>query len=436
MKTSKNPKVLNYIIRNVLDPIFSRLEKLKEKEKEERDFLNISEKKANDNIKAIYEGIGKYTKNDETTRHMIEGNNEILSSLIRSKLYNPNLMDDEGSGGAIVPDTPLITDKSLNCLSYGYIKDGVGILLGGIINKGLAVGPEENTQGNYEFYNPLNNKFPSFSPNSILKTTQSTALVATNNGLIDIDLALNTYIARTTSYGLNTNLVTRIVSVANTNAEKIGYVAGTSKGISFSPTGIRWLNIDKKFTRNVICFHRTQKINESLKEVFIGTTRGIYYFNINEYVSKPEDYKIAYMSGIAEILPSYYINSLAYDTVYDKFYIATDSGILLIYNFSSYIQAGDFSLIPPTFEIFDALHGLSSTMCFDVVVMPNHKVFIATANGLTITSDFKAFSYITKKASSSDIVGLNSYMCSKLERKNNNALTVIHPVGFTEGIYT
>jgi hypothetical protein len=434
MKSSKNPKVLNYIIRNMLDPILQRLELLKQKEADYREFLRLMAKQADENNDAIFEYIEKYATEEERIRHLIESDKALLTSMIRAKLYNPNLMDEEEGAGQIVPDTPLLADKALTTMAYGFIKEGASVLLAGVTNKGIALGQDENLAGEYAFFNPFNNAFPSFYPNEILKTSQSSALIATNNGLIDFDIALHTYLARTTSYGLNANIVKRLAPVANAAQEKIGYLAGTSKGLSFSPTGIRWLTVDKSFTRDITAFNSTQKRDDLLKSVFIGTARGLYYFNAASYLAHPDTYEIAFLEGITESLPSYYINGIAYDAVYDTLYVATDSGVGVVKAIGSYLEAGDFSMLPPEVNTYNRLNGLSSTLCFDICVMPNHKVLIATANGLTITTDFSSFSYITKHLQGSTEPGLKSYMCNKIIRKNNSAVTILHPIGFTDGI--
>jgi hypothetical protein len=435
MKSSKNPKVLNYIIRNMLDPILQRLESLKIKEEDYSQFLRLIEKQADENNQAILSSIEKYLNEEKDIRHLIDSNNSLLTGMIRAKLYNPNIMDEEGTIGHIVPDTPLLSDKSLTTVAYGFIKDGVSILLAGAVNKGIITGHDENLVGEYDFYNPFNNKFPSFYPNEILKTSKSSALIATNNGLVDFDIALNTYRVRTSSYGLNTNIVKCLAPLANMVNEKIGYLAGTSKGVSFSPTGIRWLNVDKSFTREVTVFNSTQKRDDLLKSVFIGTARGLYYFNAASYIANPDTYKISFLEGITESLPSYYINGISYDAVYDTLYVATDSGVGVIKSVSGYLEAGDFTAAPPLVNTYNRLNGLSSSLCFDICVMPNHKVFICTANGLTVTSDFNAFTYVTKHLQETTEPGLNSYMCSRIIRKNNSAVTVLHPIGFTEGLY-
>jgi ligand-binding sensor domain-containing protein len=436
MKSSKNPKVLNYIIRNTLDPVFQRLEALKIKEAEYRAFLAGAERQADAGMKSVYENLEKYRGQDEAVRHLLESSNALLTDMIRARLYNPNIMDEEGSGGQAAADTLLLSDKSLASLCYGFVKEGAGILLAGIINKGIAAGNGENASGEYEFLNPFNNGFPSFYPNDILKLSQTSAFIATNNGLVEFDIAAGSYRVRTTSHGLNSNVVKRILPLSGSPGERTGYLAGTDRGICFSPNGVRWVNVDKKFARIVTSFHSTQKLNENYNKIFIGTNRGLYYFDASSYIENPDgEGQVKCLNGISEILPGYYINSVAYNTEKDILYIVTDGGTAVIKEPAPYAGEGNLDGSPARYELFDSRNGLSGTMCSDIALMPNHKAFIATANGVTVTSDFTAFSYVTKKVPGSQNLGLNSYMCCKLVRKNNSVLTVIHPVGFTEGLY-
>jgi hypothetical protein len=433
MKSSKNPKVLNYIVRNALNPILKKIEQLKQKEVEHDGFIDNAYKKANENRNSITEKEAEYIGHENTTRELVVENNEKLSYLIKTKLYDPNLKntDDDDSGNPIIPDN-YIKNKAIASLSYGFVKSNVSYILAGIINHGIAIERETEIQNEFEFINPNNNKFPSFYPNDILKLSTGSAFIATNNGLVEYDLGTQKYFLRTTSYGLNANMVKRIIPVFNKIGEKSGYIAGTSKGISFSPNGARWINVDKSFINTITNFHVTEHLNTVYDKIFIGTIRGIYFIDIARFI-EDDSLKVIYLEGITDVSPSNYINSIALDSTNDRLYIATDNGILLVNDITSYIAKKDYKAHPASYKTFNSHDGLSSTLCHDITIMPSLKLCIATANGITITTDFKQFSYITKKT---DLVttGLESYMCSRIIRKTGNAITILHPIGFTEGL--
>jgi hypothetical protein len=432
MKSSKNPKVLNYIVKNALNPILKKIEQLKQKEIEHDDFIENAYNHMKENKDSVNLKEDDYALHENMIRELIVGNNERLSYLIHTKLYDPNLIKEEGDTGESDALDKLIMGKAITSLAYGFVKSSVSYVLAGIINHGLGIGKEAEIQNDFEFINPSNDTFPSFYPNDILKLSTGSALIATNNGLVEYDLMTGKYYLRTTSFGLNKNVVTRIIPIFNGVGEKSGYIAGTSKGISFSPTSARWVNIDKSFTRAITNFHTSEHLNTVYDKVFIATTHGVYFINIARFI-EDDSVGVIFLKGITEISPATYINSIAYDATHDKLYIATDSGILLVNDISVYLQEENYEDIPSSYEIFNSRSGLSSTLCYDIAIMPSFKICIATANGITITSDFNNFSYITKKKGSSNS-GLESYMCTRIIKKAGNAITVLHPLGFSEAL--
>jgi hypothetical protein len=434
MKSSKNPKVLNYVIKNILDPIFRLLEQLKGKEWDAKEFIRKSTKEADDNNEVVNRAIAEYEERDRILRQRVTDARNRLSDMIRKSLYNPNIPDgEEGVGGETIPNTPSLLDKPLTDIEFGFIKDGNTVLLAGVIGRGLALGRDNNISDDFTFSNPSNTEFPSFHLNDILKLSTTYALIGSNHGLIEYDIGTMKSLVRTTSHGLNTNTVKVLVPVVNSHNEQAGFVAGTSKGICFSPNGARWLNVEPAFTNVVTCFHSSQSLDKKTPFVFIGTTRGLYYFDVSSYVDDINK-KVIPLKGIVNIAPSNYINAIAYNSVKDILYVATDNGILLVNDIASYINAKKFDEAPSSFKIYGSNQGLSSTMCSDLALMPNQKLVIATANGLTVTSDFINFSYITKENPELNYQGVKSYMCEKLIRRNAASITVLHPVGLTEGI--
>lgn len=418
----------------MLDPIFYLLDKLIVKEKETDDYIEEVTAIENTQNEKVNSDVDLYGENEKLIEQTIDNDKVLITDMIRRNLLNPNQMSDEGGEeGEIADETLLITDKLLTDMGYGFVKDGRDIVLAGVTNYGLALGDLSNVNGNYTFLNPKEQMaFPSYKINNILKLSTNFAFISTNNGLIEYDIASGHYIMRTMSYGLNTNQVKKTIPLFKLNTDiPIGYLAGTSKGISFSPTGTRWLNVDESFNDTITCFHSTQKLDEKYSGVFVGTNKGIYFFNSDTYIAN-ERITVELLNGIMQILPSNYINSIAYNTSTDKLYIATNNGITVIDDILEGYLKGNIA-DSPSYNTFNANHGLSSTLCFDIVIMPSQKLVIATSNGLTITSDFNSFSYIIKKSHDNSL-GLESYMCNKLIRKNATSITVLHPIGLTEGI--
>jgi hypothetical protein len=432
MRTSKNPKILNYVIKNVLDPVFHLLDMLLAREKEASQYIEEATSIENTQNEKVNSDVGKYSDKEKLLDDTIGNNRSSITDMIRRNLYNPNIAREEGDGGEgeASIETLLIKDKIITDVCYGFVKEGESVLLAGATNYGLAIGQDTNISLEYSFLNPKSAiKFPSYSVNSILKISTDYAFISTHNGIAEYDISKGEYKARTISHGLNANYVKKIIPIKGG-----GYLAGTSKGISFSPKGVRWVNVDEDFKDKVTCFHVSAKLEEEYTKVFIGTNKGIYYFDssiftINEH-GNTEFSKVIRLDGVLNVLPSNYINGIAYNEEEDAVYIATDGGITLVKGILDWIENRGI----PQYETYNANHGLSSTLCYDIAIMPNKKIVIATANGITLTSDFESFSYITRKISDVESSGLENYMCSKIIRKSASVITVLHPVGLSEGV--
>jgi hypothetical protein len=432
MRSSKNPKVLNYVIRHMLEPIFRKIAELKEVEKWLRERLAEMKAKADSNMEVANDHLNQYHIREKELRDRIDLHNTNLTEMIKRNLLNPN---KTGIGEIPIEETKYIFDKSLSLLSYGFRKQEANIIIAGITNKGLAVGEDRNFPTEFTFYNPTNHLFPAYYANDIIRATDESyqdALIATNNGLIEFNILSGEYIRKTTQDGLNTNQITKIARLSNSDSLQKGYIAGTSQGLSYSPNGIRWLNVDKGFTSPVVAFHRSKDYNEIYKEIFIATDKGLYYLDCDKYL-RSNDIKIIYPEGINKILPSLYIFSIAIDEDNDILYMTTEKGVIIINDIHSYLNNFNHDELTPDYNIITVQNGLSSSMCFDITVEGTKKI-IATPNGLSITEDFINFSYITRKTANNEPNSLENYMCRKIIRKETGVLTIIHPVGFTKEI--
>jgi hypothetical protein len=438
MKTSRNPKTLHYVIRNSLNSVFDLLQKFKNIESSYRtnniDNVKLETVEKRSEVEESIEKAKAILGDEGSVYKAIYEKRESLYGLVNTIVYNPNIPDDTENGQDTSNDSPLLTDKSLTDIEFGFVKEGKSILLAGVVNKGLAYGADTNIKGNYTFCNPNNQGFPAFYINDILKLSTTSALIGTNSGIVDYNVLNGKSIMRNTSFGLNSNIVSKILQVRNNTNQKSGYLAGTSKGVSYSVTGSRWVNVDETFKNIVTCFNTTDSLDMSFKKVFIGTTNGLYFFNAASFIAE-ETHEVIDLTKISELLPSRYINAIAFNPTRDTLYIATDNGLVIINGIMTYIDSGNYLNSKPNYMIYTAKTGLSSTLCFDIVIMPNQNIIIATSNGLTVTkNNFMDFSYITKSIPESSTQGLENYMCSKLIRRSAISLTVLHSVGLTEGI--
>jgi ligand-binding sensor domain-containing protein len=428
MRSSKNPKVLYYVIRNMLEPIFKKIAQLKEAEKELRDELAVLRYKADDNMAVAKDHLELYYKREKELRDRIDLHNENLTAMIKKNLLNPN---KQSSDSDVEEETKYIIDKALSTIAYGFKRQEDNIIIAGITNRGIAVGEDKDFIVEFEFLNPSNKKFPSYYINDIMKVSDQEALIATNNGLVNFNIVNKQYAHRTMHDGLNTNEIKRAASVLSNDASRGGYIAGTSKGLSYSPNSIRWLDVDPGFKKHVTCFHRSKINNETYNKIFVGTTDGLYYFDFDKYIQKQNN-PIINLQSINNILPSKYINSIALNTDADGLYIATEKGVVVCEGVLMHLIQNDINSCGLEYKVVTTQQGLSNNMCFDIIIN-GEKVLIATANGLTATEDFINFSYITRKPAGGAMPGLENYMCNKLINKGGGAVTILHPVGFTEG---
>jgi hypothetical protein len=429
LKTSRNPKVLHYVIRNALEGIFKKISQLKEVEAWLRARLAEMKAKADSNMAVSDDHLRLYRKREKELRDRIDFQNLNLTNMIKAHLLDPNL-----AAGWEEPsdDTNYITDKALTALAYGFRKNESDYIIAGIANKGLAIGEDKSFQVEFDFINPKNHKFPAFFINDILKISNVDALIGSNNGLIELHILNGEYLKKTTRDGINTNQINKVGIVKDDLGLRTGYIVGTSRGLSFSPNGIRWLNVDTLFNEPVTAFHRTKETADIYSEIFIGTTHGVYHFNCNEYIQTGSS-RVTALEGINKIIPSQYINSLSFDSDSGILYIATQRGVVLINDVKNYINTFNHAELIPDYRVVTVTQGLSNDMCFDIL-LHNGKIIIATANGLTITENFIEFSYITRKNEIAGITGVDNYMCNKLLRRTATAITVVHPVGFSKEI--
>lgn len=438
MQTSRNPKVLDYALKYKLQPILDKVESLEELSAEYDGI--IADQKAQE--AALKEQANnefkKYADHRNELMEKIDMSKSSLTSLINNNLYNPNQVVGSGSegGGETVEETLLITDKIVKCAAYGFVKDGVDYCMFGVTGKGLAIGTYPGQDLEYVWRNPENDEepFASYYINDILFVDTNTAMISTNNGVVIYKFDTNSYMVYDTTCGLPSKEIYSITKVCNGDESVVGYLATTSAGIAYSPTGERWTTIDTSFSASITCMATTNYIDTPQKIVFIGTTNGIYCVDASKIIDE-NIRSIKYLAGSSNVLPNNYVYGLAYDVVDDKLTAATTGGAMVLNNASTFIN-GDKTITSNDVLILTNKNGLVGTSCYDAFYTVDDRLILGTANGLSITANYAAFKAITRNSNEFDENGktLNSHICNRIVRINKDKYTVIHGVGLTEDV--
>lgn len=439
METSRNPKVLNRVIIQKLNPVLEKVKDLVDLSNDTKKFIDESKASGAANKQAVEDVVESFMDAKASVENEIEKSNSDLSSIIVNNLVNPNTAPGSSGGesGEVPEDTKLINDKTVSVIGYGFVKSGISMALVGVTGKGLGLGEDPSYNAEFEFMNPSNDLFSSYAVNDILKITASRAFICTNNGLVDFTITDGRYFPRYTSHGLNSNKVISCAAVRTKDSSQSGYIAGTDRGVNFSPNGERWVDIDPKFDNVVTCLSRTQLVSDKQTILFIGTATGLYFVDIDEYL-KDGVSKVHSLKSISVTLPSTYINAVAYNTALDTLYVATDGGLAVIPNITAYIAAGEYetSDVCTSLINYTSKTGLANTYSMDVFLKTDSTVIVGNSSGLTITKDFVNFAYLTKKQGSalSSTAVLNGHMCKRILRKDATTITVLHTFGLTEGV--
>ena len=438
MQTSRNPKVLDYALKYKLQPILDKVESL-EKLSANYDQIIADQKAQEAALKEQANNeFSKYADNRNSLMEKINVSKSNLTSLINNNLVNPNQTTGSGSesGGETVEETNLITDKIVKCAAYGFVRDGVDYCMFGVTGKGLAIGTYPGQDLEYVWRNPENDEepFASYYINDILFVDTNTAMISTNNGVIIYNFDTNSYMVYDTTCGLPSKEIYSITKVCNNDESVVGYLAATSAGIAYSPTGERWTTIDTSFSAKITCIATTNYIDTPQKIVFIGTTNGIYCINAAKLIDE-NIRSIKYLAGSSNALPNNYVYGLAYDIVNDKLAAATTGGAMVLNNASTFIN-GDVAISSNNVLILTNKNGLIGTSCYDAFYTVDNRLILGTANGLSITDNYAAFKSISRSSNELDTEGktLNSHICNRIYRINKSKYTVIHGVGLTEDV--
>ena len=144
MQTSRNPKVLNKVLKYKLRPILDRITQLEGIQTDNNSYIqNITSQVENMKEKATEE-LENYKTASAKLDTSLGKADKNLSNLIKNTLYNPNSTTKPGTGEGSEEsgkeETKLITDKSIDAACYGLVIDGKDYSIYGVTGKGIAIG--------------------------------------------------------------------------------------------------------------------------------------------------------------------------------------------------------------------------------------------------------------------------------------------------------
>lgn len=448
MQTSRNPKVIDKVLQYKLRPVLDKISQLEVIGKDNADYINNITSRLGIIKEKATEELNEYELASAKLDNTISKSNKNLSNLIKNTLYNPNLSTNgTGSGTDLTEqeETKLITDKTIDAGIYGLVKEGLDYSLFGITGKGIVINDDSSViDKEFEWRNPSNKEhaFPSYYINDMVAIDTSNVLIATNNGVVSYNIIDESFSLMDKSYGLPNSIVHKIVKLQTSDKVFRGYLALTEKGIAFSSDAKMWNAIDPEFTEVCVSASKTDLINTPQEIVFIGTSKGIYYFDVDNFINN-DIRTVKEIPGLNLLLPSIYINGIAYDTHNDTLAIVSMSGLNTVKNVKDLISSGKTvtsSLKNANgvqyYNQYNTVSGLNTTSCYDCIYTIDDKLIICTSNGLNITENYTEFKSITKTVNNyngSDEL-LNSFICNKIIRKSSNKYTILHSVGITEDI--
>ncbi len=445
MQTSRNPKVLNQALRYKTRSVLDKVAALESKRDSVNEFITEKKSAATELMNEVNASKESYETQQEAIIDQINKANNDLTSLIKNTLYNPNVNtsdESEESGGEETTETNYITDKIIKSCQYGFVVDGKDIVVYSVSGKGITIGEQPVTDTKeYTFFNPSNDDipFPSYYVNDILKVDSENAILSTNSGVVLYNVYDGSYKIRSTDYGLPHKEVYAVIKVKTSDNLHEGYLAATKKGLAFSPTGEGWTIVDSTFKEECTCLSNIGKLNTPQTLVFIGTTSGVYYLNIDDYFDEEsENKKVLSLSNYSQKIPSMYINSLSYNTTKDILVSAGLGGISVLHNASSYANPEAEDISASDYANYTSGDGLTGTTCYSTLwTSSENKLIVGTSNGLSITTDFRSWTQITRIANSENVNSdqrLTNHVCNKVIREGTNLYTVLHGVGLTESI--
>jgi ligand-binding sensor domain-containing protein len=406
----ENPKEFNYSPVKEIAEIQKRVTKVEAMEADVASFETIKDAATLENRNDVSTIMTSYSAEESKIYSTLDSSINSLELMVQSKLTDPNVAPDSGgtSGGTVVLDTKLITDKPLSDI---YIDAAENKVIAGTKSKGIAIGTLNFTT-DFTF---KNSEYGISSVISVLmKLSNTYLLIGTNNGLIFYNLTDGTFTIKKTSDGLPSNTITALYITDE------GYIlVGTDNGIAISKsTGASFGSYDIYQTLQGITINciEVYKYTSSAYRMIVGTPSGIYFKDMSVDTNT-----IFIATAINAQFTSKYVNDVKYDAARDAMYIATDTGLLIIKNY----------LTSPTYIMKDGYDGLSSSVCYSIV-FDTTGLYVGTNAGISYTSDYGDTFKIYSKSS-----GVSNYTCIKLKIQAVNAsgeitnLTILHAIGLT-----
>ena len=265
MQTSRNPKVLNKVLKYKLRPILDRITQLEGVQMDNNSYIqNITSKVENMKEQATEE-LENYKTASAKLDTSLGKADKNLSNLIKNTLYNPNSTTKPGTSGGSgesgEEETKLITDKSIDAACYGLVIDGKDYSIYGVTGKGIAIGENPAISKEFIWRNPANDSkpFPSYYVNDILFIDTNTVMIATNNGIVRYSMKEEEYTVMDKSFGLPHNIVYKVIKVKGAEGDDV--VATLSE---YSKEPVMVISEDKDFIQllrlpNVVLYKPIKK---------------------------------------------------------------------------------------------------------------------------------------------------------------------------------
>lgn len=392
------------------------------------------------------QSVQEYIDEFNTAVKKVQDTAEVLGSklddMIKSHVYDPNLPStDTRPEYEKTLESYKAIENQFQCMSYGFIVDGEEYAVLGTANHGIAIvnTSKDTIEGkDIELRSPRNNKFYSYYINDILKDDSTTALIATNAGLVKYSLVDNKYSVVDRSCGINTDTINCIAKI-NTN-HITGYLLGTESGLNYSALGKMWSNVNSKFTNKITCFSTIDKLNTVQSSIFIGTSKGLYYVKGDE-IAADGTTPIYEVTIFSKNFYKAYINSVSYDTESDKLLVGCNGGLIVISDISKVMAEKIES--PEYINIYRRVNGVAGNNVYGVYTSPKQLYILGCTNGITVTRNFVDFKTITTTINNviEDGKKLNYFDCQKIiyhkPSEVNNLryiYTILHSTGLTEDI--
>ena len=444
---SKNVKSLTYALETKLDPLITKTYDLEAAIKAHN--AKIIEKKnkildlKNNPTNGLFTLKDKLVQANEEITKLINDYNEKLKKYIHHRTFDPNV--DHINIEEFPFEDPdynnkFLDKKFISDLCYEFLLDGKEQQCCGVPGRGIGIG-ETSDHTEFTFNTDKDkNEVPVVKINQIIKYDKNTALVATEVGIIKYRFKEKDYTVYSTIHGLPSKRVQFIKKVRSSGGQE-GLLAITDNGIAWSINLFEWVVIDPNF-KKVVTAISVQEDTILTNHIFLGTNEGLYYCNIDEFITSPKhECAIVYLKGLSYQMNNLFINGIAYNTQYDRLYLLSEYNCYMIpekvvAEVIPELLKDPLNAMCNSIRYYDKLDGTNLSVCYDIQIIKD-VVFIGTNNGIfAMEGNLMKGNLITKKDPKKldKYHILNNFIVFHIIKRSNDKITVLHPLGYTENI--